>query len=77
MRNDQFIQAWRRHIALPEYRVTDVSGKSHDQHFTVECRIDALDCATTGTGRSRRKAEQIAAERAIEYIDTVTKRSAE
>jgi ribonuclease-3 len=55
-------------IALPEYNVTDISGKSHDQQFTVECRIDALGCTTTGSGRSRRKAEQIAAERAIEQI---------
>jgi ribonuclease-3 len=57
-------------IALPEYNVTDIRGKSHDQQFTVECRIDALDCITTGTGRSRRKAEQIAAELAIEQISS-------
>lgn len=57
-----------RRIALPEYNVTGVSGKSHDQEFTVECRIDTLDCTTLGTGRSRRKAEQIAAQRAIEQL---------
>lgn len=59
-----------RRIALPEYNVTDIRGKSHDQQFTVECRIDALDCTATGTGRSRRKAEQIAAELAIDQISS-------
>jgi ribonuclease III len=63
-------------IALPEYNVTNISGKSHEQQFTVECRIDYLECTTLGTGRSRRKAEQIAAELAIEQVSKMLETNA-
>lgn len=53
------------HHPLPVYNVLSVSGKSHNQVFKVECRIDSLQCATTAEGSSRRKAEQTAAEQAI------------
>ena len=57
-----------RHYALPEYTVLGVSGKAHQQMFMVECKIEELECITTAEGRSRRKAEQAAAERAIEEV---------
>jgi ribonuclease-3 len=58
-----------RRYPLPVYNVTDISGKAHNQVFTVECVIEKLECVTTATGGSRRKAEQVAAELAIEEIN--------
>jgi ribonuclease-3 len=57
-----------RRYPLPEYTVRDVSGKAHKQMFRVECKIEELECITTAEGRSRRKAEQAAAELAIEEV---------
>ncbi len=57
-----------RRIALPVYNIVNVSGKAHSQIFLIECRIDEFDCATQGKGRSRRKAEQIAAELAFKLM---------
>lgn len=63
-RLQEWLQARRR--ALPEYDVLGVSGEQHAQQFTVRCRLtdaepDAAPSAT-GTGSSRRRAEQQAAE---------------
>lgn len=57
-----------RQIPLPAYEVLEVSGKTHAQVFLVECRINEMGCVTRGTGASRRKAEQLAAEEAFEEI---------
>ena len=57
-----------RRIPIPVYEVLKVSGKAHNQLFRVECRIDSLDCVTTAEGGSRRKAEQLAAEKAITLV---------
>ena len=57
------LQEWLqgRKLPVPEYAVTAVSGEAHAQTFTVACRIAALALETTGTGSSRRGAEQDAA----------------
>jgi ribonuclease-3 len=57
-----------RHYPLPVYTVLEVSGKAHKQMFKVECNIEDLACVTTAEGKSRRKAEQAAAELAIEAV---------
>jgi ribonuclease-3 len=57
-----------RRYPLPVYNVTKVSGKAHNQEFTVECVIEKLDCSAVARGGSRRKAEQLAAELAIEEV---------
>ena len=54
-----------RRYDRPEYKVIEVSGKAHSQNFKVECRIENPACVTVGEGRSRRKAEQLAAEAAL------------
>jgi ribonuclease-3 len=58
----------RKH-SLPVYRVISVSGKAHNQEFTVECAVEELNCVTIARGGSRRKAEQAAAELAIEKLN--------
>jgi len=50
-----------RHIALPKYVVVSTSGAAHSQQFEVACRIPELSVVTTGSGNSRRVAEQEAA----------------
>ncbi|HED36405.1 MAG TPA: ribonuclease III [Gammaproteobacteria bacterium] len=50
-----------RKLALPEYTVTDVVGKSHNQQFTMRCEIKQLQLTSEGRGSNRRKAEQQAA----------------
>ena len=64
------LQEWlqARRIAVPEYVVTGIVGEAHAQTFTIECRIPALAVATTGTGTSRRAAEQIAAAAAYSRV---------
>ncbi|MEO8302485.1 MAG: ribonuclease III [Betaproteobacteria bacterium] len=62
------LQEWlqARRIALPEYAVIGVDGEAHAQTFTIECRIAALGIAESGSGSSRRAAEQAAAARTYE-----------
>jgi ribonuclease III len=55
---------------LPEYSVTDVSGKPHRRSFTVTCRLAALQLEATGTGSSRRVAEQLAAGEVLAIISS-------
>ncbi len=59
----EYLQANR--IDLPEYEVVKTEGKSHDQTFTVACRISTLQLASEGRGSSRKKAEQMAASKAL------------
>ncbi len=56
-------------IALPVYSVESTSGEAHEQMFEVSCRIDALDITEVGSGSSRRRAEQQAAERALKHVE--------
>jgi ribonuclease-3 len=62
------LQEWLqgRHYAVPEYAIVGVQGEAHQQTFDVVCRIPALGICETGSGSSRRAAEQAAAARAYE-----------
>jgi ribonuclease-3 len=50
---------------VPDYVVSAISGEAHAQTFTIECRVPALAVVATGTGTSRRAAEQDAAAQAF------------
>ncbi len=67
-RLQEWLQA-RRH-ALPRYEVVAISGEAHAQRFEVECSIDALSLRTSGSGSSRRGAEQAAATAAFERLSS-------
>lgn len=54
-----------RGVALPAYTVDRITGEAHNQHFWVRLVIAELGITTTGTGSSRRRAEQQAAEQAL------------
>ncbi len=57
-----------RHFSLPDYLVTKISGQAHAQIFHVQCTIEKMKIEVTGEGKSRRKAEQVAAEKAIMLV---------
>ncbi|MCW8956340.1 MAG: ribonuclease III [Gammaproteobacteria bacterium] len=64
-----------RKLPLPRYEVLEVSGKSHQQTFQISCFIDELSVATEGKASSRRKAEQKAALKAIEVLQSMFKKT--
>ena len=57
-----------RHLPLPRYGLLATHGEAHIQQFEVECVIADLGIRSTGTGSSRRIAEQQAAQRALAEI---------
>lgn len=58
-----------RHRKLPEYRVVATQGAAHKQTFEVECSVAELELRATGSGSSRRAAEQKAAEAMLLKIE--------
>ena len=61
-----------RKLQLPRYSVQRTEGEAHEQTFTVECRVDDLGMAASGSGTSRRAAEQAAAERVLAQVEETT-----
>ncbi len=57
-----------RHLPLPEYRITDTSGKPHSPTFIAEVAIDGAVLGT-GTGSSKSLAEQEAAKTALNSLN--------
>ncbi len=64
------LQEWLqgRKLNVPTYRVVATHGKSHEQTFDVACEVDELGVNTQGQGASRRAAEQMAAQLALEAV---------
>ena len=65
------LQEWLqgRHLPLPRYSLSATEGQAHAQQFHMACDIEALSVRTEGVGGSRRAAEQMAAERALEELN--------
>jgi ribonuclease-3 len=68
-RLQEFLQGRKK--PLPEYEVTNIKGEAHNQAFTVSCNVAGIGKPVIGTGTSRRKAEQAAAELALEKLTNV------
>jgi ribonuclease-3 len=66
-RLQEFLQGKRR--KLPTYRVASTSGAAHKQVFEVECQVENPKLAASGRGRSRRAAEQRAAENLLKLLE--------
>jgi ribonuclease-3 len=60
-----------RRLPLPSYEVIAEEGEPHKRLFTVRCSIDCLPEAVTAQGRSKRSAEQAAAKKALQSIQTL------
>ncbi|MGQ0836856.1 MAG: ribonuclease III [Gammaproteobacteria bacterium] len=67
-RLQELLQA--RGIALPRYAVERIDGEPHAQRFCVSCEVRALGRVAHGSGSSRRRAEQEAAERLLQELET-------
>ena len=70
------LQEWlqARKMAVPQYQVTDVDGQAHQQTFLVLCEVEALGIRQSGSGSSRRAAEQDAAGKMLEQLQGMPKR---
>lgn len=55
-------------MELPEYVLLTTSGLAHEQTFKVKCTIPLIAEACIGTGISRKRAEQAAAEKMLELL---------
>ncbi|MBI1421913.1 MAG: ribonuclease III [Gammaproteobacteria bacterium] len=66
-RLQEYLQA--KALPLPTYEVVKTTGQAHNQHFEVSCSVTLLNEPVHGSGSSRRKAEQAAAEQVLELID--------
>ncbi len=65
-RLQEYLQS--RRLPLPDYQVLEISGVAHAQAFKVKCEIEGLDESIWGTGSSRRRAEQDAADQALRRL---------
>lgn len=63
----EYLQA--RKQPLPEYEVVSTTGSDHDQVFEVSCKVKVITDIVTGSGRSRRKAEQEAASKMLVLLE--------
>lgn len=66
-RLQEWLQA-RKH-ELPAYEVLSVTGQAPKQTFEVECNLPDLSRRFTASGASRRRAEQQAAEQALDWLE--------
>ncbi len=55
-------------LPLPTYTVVATHGAAHNQQFEVECSVPKLDVKVSGSGASRRAAEQGAAKKALDEV---------
>ena len=64
------LQEWLqgRHKALPVYALVSESGEEHDKLFRVSCTLAQPEIVSEGEGNSRRAAEQLAAEAALQQL---------
>jgi len=67
-RLQELLQARRQ--KLPEYRVVATAGAAHKQVFEVECVAAGLGLRATGSGSSRRRAEQQAAGQLLKLLES-------
>jgi ribonuclease-3 len=54
---------------LPNYEIVETLGEQHEQEFTVECALLELNLSSRATARSRRGAEQAAAQQVLSLFD--------
>ena len=64
----EYLQAIK--LSLPSYQIIAEEGEAHERIFTVECRVDSLNMPVKANGKSKRAAEQSAAEKALNLIQS-------
>jgi ribonuclease III len=66
-RLQEFLQSQQKN--LPIYSVIIERGDAHDKIFTVQCSIPEIKLSVEADGRSKRNAEQAAAQQALDILD--------
>ncbi len=66
-RLQEYLQA--RKLPLPVYDLINTAGQDHARTFTVAASIDELGLKVSADGSSRRRAEQAAAENALQQLE--------
>mgnify|MGYP003814870131 CR=1 FL=1 len=61
-----------RQLPLPQYILLARTGSDHNASFTMECVVAALDMRADATASSRKKAEQLAAEKILKNLNAGT-----
>ncbi len=66
------LQEWLqgRKMELPDYQLVKTEGEAHNQTFYIRCSIQELQLSVDAVEKSRKKAEQLAAKKALEKIRT-------
>lgn len=67
-RLQEWLQARQRD--LPQYQVLAIHGEAHAQTFRVSCRLTDTGETSEGEGRSRRRAEQAAADAMLHRLQS-------
>jgi ribonuclease-3 len=62
----EYLQGQR--LPLPIYTVETIEGEAHQQQFTVSCQVEGMATKIFGSGTSRRRAEQSAAQAMLEIL---------
>ena len=70
-RLQEFLQGRGR--PLPVYQIESVRGQAHEQEFEVSCAVSGLEMPCIGQGKSRRAAEQVAAELTLRQLGVPTR----
>ena len=52
----------------PIYNVISEKGSSHQPEFTISCKVDLLDDIVIAKGSSKRKAEQVVADKILHQL---------
>ena len=58
-----------KQLPLPDYKLVELKGKEHSQHFVIECHNALLKESIRAEGTSRRKAEQQVAKLVLKELD--------
>lgn len=66
-RLQEYLQS--KHLPLPQYEILSIEGEAHAQVFHIECRVPGLAFVTSSVGSTRRKAEQLAAEKYLQLLN--------
>jgi len=64
----EYLQAIK--LSLPSYRIIAEEGEAHERIFTVECHVESLNMPVKANGKSKRAAEQSAAQKVLNLIQS-------
>ena len=66
------LQEWlqAKHLPLPEYQLVEITGDDHNRTFRTSCTVETYAIVMQGVGKTRRSAEQQAAEQVLASLNS-------